>query len=74
MPEIVQDGESGFLFEPGSINELATLLKKAAEMDEIEYQRMSMSARRFANKNFEPERHYQQLIKIYTETIQAFNN
>jgi hypothetical protein len=49
-------------------------LKKAADMDELEYQRMSMSARRFANKTFEPEKHYAQLIKIYTETIQAFNN
>jgi glycosyltransferase involved in cell wall biosynthesis len=74
IPEIVQDGQSGFLFEPGNINELAALLKKAADMDELEYQRMSMSARRFANKTFEPEKHYAQLIKIYTETIQAFNN
>src|SRR5690606_27073582 len=41
IPEIVQDGQSGFLFEPGNINELATLLKKAADMDELEYQRMS---------------------------------
>ncbi len=74
IPEIVQDGQSGFLFEPGNINELAALLKKADDMDELEYQRMSMSARRFANKTFEPEKHYAQLIKIYTETIQAFNN
>lgn len=74
IPEIVQDGQTGFLFEPGNTNELAERLRKANDMNDTDYQRMSMSARRFANRTFDPETHYQQLIKIYTETIQAFNN
>lgn len=74
IPEIVQDGQTGFLFEPGNTNELAKRLRKANDMNDTDYQRMSMSARRFANRTFDPETHYQQLIKIYTETIQAFNN
>lgn len=74
IPEIVQDGETGYLFEPGNIDELSAKLAEASATDADTYQQLSMAARRFANKHFEPQKHYEQLVKIYTETIHQFNN
>lgn len=74
IPEIVQDGETGYLFEPGNVDDLAAKLSEAAATDADTYQRLSMAARRFANRHFDPKKHYDQLIKIYSETLQTSNN
>lgn len=69
IPEVVVHGETGFLFEPGNAEELSAVLKTAAEKTDEEYRLFSTNARQFANRTFEPEKHYQDLIRIYEQNI-----
>jgi glycosyltransferase involved in cell wall biosynthesis len=69
IPEIIDDTKTGFLFESGNEAQLSETLVKADQLSEAEFQRMSMSAREFANSHFEPEKHYNDLMKIYTELL-----
>lgn len=69
IPEIIEDTKTGYLFESGSEAQLTEALIKADQLSETDYQKMSMAAREFANSHFEPEKHYQDLMNIYTELL-----
>ena len=69
IPEIIEEGKTGFLFEAGSEAQLTQRLLKADQLPEVDYQRMSSAAREFALSHFNPETHYRDLMKIYTELV-----
>jgi glycosyltransferase involved in cell wall biosynthesis len=71
IPEIIMHNETGFLFEPGNQEELSRLLVQAMEMDEDSYARMANQARKFAERQFSPAQHYEQLIEIYQKVLHA---
>ncbi len=68
VPELVRDGETGLTFEPRNAEDLR---------DKIDYLKnspdkiseMGKNARKFAEKELNPEKHYQQLMKIYQMAI-----
>jgi glycosyltransferase involved in cell wall biosynthesis len=69
IPEIIVEGETGFLFEAGNQSQLTDALVKADSLSENEYQKMSTAARAFAGSHFNPDTHYNELINIYKELV-----
>jgi glycosyltransferase involved in cell wall biosynthesis len=70
IPELINEGENGFLFEAKNKNDLKKVLKKAAQLSDDEYRKMSENALQFARMTFEKNRHYKRLMEIYRGTIQ----
>jgi glycosyltransferase involved in cell wall biosynthesis len=74
IPEIVKDGETGFLFECGRKDSLDHVLKRvAAESDDsvVEHKK---AASTFAKKHFSIEDYSQKLLSFYSQVISNFNN
>ncbi|MDI6808906.1 MAG: glycosyltransferase family 4 protein [Candidatus Eisenbacteria bacterium] len=68
IPELVVDGETGFLFEPGNSEELAEKIALLQERSELR-QKMGRKAREKTEKELGPEAHYSRLLDIYGNAI-----
>lgn len=64
IPELVQDGKTGLTFEPGNAADLRDKIKYLINSPE-KISEMGRNARKFVEKEMNPEKHYQQLMKIY---------
>lgn len=66
IPEIVDEGETGLLFEPGNVGDLcekiAMLCRAPARTAE-----MGRRARNLVQEKYGPEEHYEKLMAIYQE-------
>lgn len=69
IPEIIIEGETGFLFEMKNVNQLIETVMKANNLLSQEYERMSDQATKYANDNFSKELYVQKLINFYSEVI-----
>jgi len=69
IPEIVQNNQTGFLFESGNVDSLREAIKKAIDLGFEDYEQMAINARNFAVENFSPQIHYSSLIQLYEQTI-----
>lgn len=69
ITEIVQDGETGFLFQSSNVENMIEKLDKSNELSDSEYEKIALNARNFAENNFNPESHYDDLISIYKDVI-----
>lgn len=69
ITEIINDGETGFLFEHKNVEELSNCLAKGESLSKDEYGAMCKAAYHFAQENFSSERHYEQLIDFYRDVI-----
>lgn len=69
IPEIVEDGITGYRFTPGNVESLVDALTKAAALSDDEYAAMSGHAFEFARNNFDREVYYRKLISFFNETI-----
>ena len=70
LPEIVVEGETGFLFQPGSAGELASLLERLGDDPRLA-QRLAEQAALHARLRFGPRKHLASLEEIYREAISA---
>ena len=68
MAEIVRNGETGLLFNPGNPMELASKVEWLWNHPE-ESTRMGHNARREYEEKYTPERNYQMLMEIYERTL-----
>jgi glycosyltransferase involved in cell wall biosynthesis len=68
LPELVEEGETGLLFSPGSATDLASRLAWA-EQNPHEMRRMGESARHCYRRLYTPEKNYERLRSIYEEAI-----
>jgi len=73
MAEIVNDGKTGLLFEPGNPNDLATKVRWLAEHKEIVVQ-MGKSARAEFETKYTAEKNYEILMNIYKMAIRINKN
>jgi glycosyltransferase involved in cell wall biosynthesis len=69
IPELIQEGKNGFLFEPGNLQDLIKTIRNADKLDEKNYMTLSRNARSFAEQNFDREEHYNVLMDTYQEVI-----
>jgi glycosyltransferase involved in cell wall biosynthesis len=64
IPELVIDGETGLTFEPGNAEDLKNRIDYLIKKPDLVIE-MGKNARKFVEENFNPEKHYQELMKIY---------
>ena len=69
LAEIVTDGVTGLLFEPGDAQDLARKLQWAEDHPEAMCE-MGRAARATFEAHYTPERNYQQLMEIYVDAIE----
>ncbi len=66
IPELVKDGVTGYTFEPGNAEDLSEKIKTLLS-DNSTRIKMGHNARMFVEAEFNPEKHYQELMKIYEQ-------
>jgi glycosyltransferase involved in cell wall biosynthesis len=64
LPEIVEDGVTGLLFEPGNADELADKIRYLWERPELCW-KMGEAGRQKALRDYSPEKYYERLIALY---------
>lgn len=67
LPEIVEDGESGWIFEPGSVDELADRLRRIARLPQRDLRRAGMASRDRVVAHYSPQRYLDAMQGIYRE-------
>ena len=68
IPELIKDNETGLTFEPGNFEDLKNKIKYLTENADLII-KMGEKARNFAEKNFNAQSHYEELIKIYNKAL-----
>jgi len=64
IPELVVNGETGLLFEPGNTDDLAEKIQWMFEHPE-ECREMGRKARKLVEMEYTPELHYKRLMEVY---------
>jgi glycosyltransferase involved in cell wall biosynthesis len=70
IPEIIDEGKTGFTYEMGNVDDLVVALTKGINLSEEEYIKFKNNAKDFAEENFSPNSHYKELMKLYNKTIE----
>ena len=66
IPEAIVDGETGYLFDPGNVDQLADRLRAISGAPNHAHA-MGQRGRALVEAKYSPEAHYQQLIAAYRE-------
>ena len=69
IPEIIDEGKTGYKFESGNADELAKVIDRCNAIGEKEYSAMTENAKRFADEKFGKENYYNRLMELYNKTI-----
>ncbi len=64
LPELVREGETGLLFQPGNADELRGQIELLLSRPDLAVE-MGRAARSLAEERFGPRRHYEHLLQIY---------
>ncbi len=64
IPDLVEDGNTGFLFEPGNSDDLAEKMGHLIKHPEVII-KLGMEARKKYENEYDPEVHYNRLMSIY---------
>jgi len=73
IPDIVEDGVTGLLFEPGNADDLATKILYLWERPEL-CRQMGEAGREKALREYSPDKYYQRLLCVYDEAMQVCNS
>ena len=71
IPEIVEEGKTGLLFESGNVDRLRDCISSSLALEEEDYQQMRRNARRFADLKFNPDKYISDLLDFYQTVIDA---
>jgi len=69
IPELINHGENGFLFQSKNPQSLESVILKSSNLSNDDYVKFSDSVKRFAQKNFSSRNHYSELLKVYSDVI-----
>lgn len=69
IPEIINDGKTGYIFEPHNTTELTEKIAKASDLSAEVYQQMSDNAISFAHKDMSKENYYKRLLPFYEQLL-----
>ena len=72
IPEIVDEGKTGFLFDSGNADDLGRRIAEAQALDDAEYAAMSRNAKAFADENFDEDKNYEKIIGLYRAILQEY--
>lgn len=68
IPELVKDNFTGLTFQAGNVSELRSKIEYLIQHPEMITQ-MGINARKFVEREFNEEKHYAELLKIYSQAI-----
>lgn len=71
LPELVEDGVTGYLCEPFNSSSLGACIEKVWCLSENKYQQMQLCAVEYARQRFAWEPYRDQLIQLYEQLIDA---
>lgn len=71
IPEMVIDGKTGFLFEPGDIGDLARVFEETKKMSLKDRDALGKAGHGQVAKENSPSLYYENLIKIYNDAINS---
>lgn len=66
LPELVAEGESGWAFEPKSVEALAARLRLVAELPDDDVADAGLAARRRVEEDFSPGRYLERIRAVYS--------
>jgi glycosyltransferase involved in cell wall biosynthesis len=69
IPEMISDGVDGYLFEPGNADGLREKLELMLNMTDARIIEMGKAARQKVERLYNPEIHYEGLMKIYHKAL-----
>jgi len=69
LPEIVDDGVTGLLFEPGNADDLAKKIRYLWDNPGL-CRKMGQAGRGKALREYSPEKYYERLMAVYKKTIE----
>lgn len=69
IPELINKHGNGFLFPPGSVDDLCKTIQHAYNISDEEYGSISNRALEFSKANFSEEAHYKKLMDIYQSIL-----
>ena len=65
LPELVEDGVNGYLFEPGNAGSLRVKIKQLDNDERT--MAMGRKSKKYIVENFSQEKHYRDLIEVFSE-------
>jgi len=65
IPEMLQEGETGFLFESGNVSDLAGKLEAIRDTPNHRVSEMGRAARRYVRATFTAERYFNDMLTLY---------
>jgi len=71
MPEIVEDGVTGLLFEPGNARDMAEKIRYLWSRPRLCLE-LGQAGRKKALREYSPEKYYERLMDAYRKAIQLF--
>ena len=69
IPEIVDEGKTGFLFESGNVESLEKAVEQSLTVGAEEYGAMKKNALAFAKEHFDSNKYKERLIRFYSQVI-----
>lgn len=72
IPEIIEEGKTGYIFTSQNGKELADIIRKASNLSDEEYLTMSDNAIRFAHNDMSKESYYARLIPFYKRVMNIY--
>jgi len=69
LPEIVDDGTTGLLFEPGNSDDLAEKIQYLWDRPDLR-RKMGRAGREKALREYSPEKYYERLMAVYEKAIE----
>lgn len=72
LPEVVDDGNTGLLFEPGNAVDLTEKISRLMA-DKALAMKMGENGRRRVEEHFSPEAHYIKIMQIYNDVISGYH-
>lgn len=71
IPEIVDDGKTGFQFTSANVEELKAVILKTNNLSNEEYSTISNNTIKFANENLSPYSYWNKLIGFYSNFLKS---
>lgn len=68
-PELVINGETGFLCRPEDSDDLARAITEAMNLTDVQVKKVIKKGRELVEKNHDPERYFEELERVYSEII-----
>lgn len=72
VPEVIEDGKTGFIVRPGDIDGMVKAVKKIYAMPETECRQMRRACREHVEKNFTVEKMVDGYEKVYEKVIEDY--